>query len=183
MSTANRRRVVVTGMGMITALGLDRKTTWENLVEGRSGVGTIDRFDVSAYPAKIAAMIRDFDPTVIMTKPEARKSDPFVLYGVWAGHEALKQAGLLDGGAKDPDRIGVIIGTGIGGIQEIESQHEVLLNRGPGRTSPFLVPKMMANALTGQMSIRYGVPPTGNSCRVGSNQNELDFFSFTDNSR
>jgi len=157
MSTANRRRAVVTGVGMITALGVDRDTVWTNLVEGKSGVRTIQAFDVSDYPVRIAAMISDFEPTRIMTKPEARKSDPFVLYGVWACQEALQQAGFLDNGFPDPDRAGVVIGTGIGGIQEIEGQHRILLNRGPSRNSPFLVPKMMANALTGQVSIRYGV--------------------------
>jgi len=157
MSTANRRRAVVTGVGMITALGVDRDTVWTRLVEGQSGVGPIQAFDVSEYPVRIAAMISDFEPTRIMTKPEARKSDPFVLYGIWACHEALQQAGFLENGFPDPNRAGVVIGTGIGGIQEIESQHKILLNRGPSRNSPFLVPKMMANALTGQVSIRYNV--------------------------
>ncbi|MBN2492487.1 MAG: hypothetical protein JXQ29_16685, partial [Planctomycetes bacterium] len=165
MSTANRRRVVVTGMGVITALGHDCDTVWAGLVEGRSGVRPIDRFDVSDFDSRIAATIRDFDPCAIMTKPEARKSDPFVLYGIWAAQAALEQAGLRDGAA-DPDRIGVIIGTGIGGIQEIEAQHQVLLRRGPGRTSPFLVPKMMTNALTGQLSIRHGL--TGPNYAVSS---------------
>jgi 3-oxoacyl-[acyl-carrier-protein] synthase II len=155
MSTANRRRAVVTGVGMITALGVDRDTVWTRLVEGQSGVGPIQAFDVSDYPVRIAAMISDFEPTRIMTKPEARKSDPFVLYGIWACHEALQQSGFLDNGFPNPDRAGVVVGTGIGGIQEIEGQHKILLNRGPSRNSPFLVPKMMANALTGQVSIRY----------------------------
>ena len=156
MTTANRRRVVVTGTGIITALGHDRETVWNNLLEGKSGVGAIDTFDVSDYPSRIAGLVGDFDPTRIMSRPDARKSDPFVLMGVWAAHDALEQAGLLNN-VPDPDRAGVIIGTGIGGIHEIETGFDVISKRGPGRVSPFLVPKMMANALTGQVSIRYGL--------------------------
>lgn len=156
MSAPQRRRAVVTGLGLLTALGHDRETCWSNLLEGKSGVGPIDAFDVSEFPVRFAATIRDFDPTVLLSKPDARKSDPFVQYGIWATDEALRQAGL-HGDVPDPDRTGVIIGTGIGGIVEIEEQHTKLIKRGPGRISPFLVPKMMANAVTGQVSIRYGL--------------------------
>jgi 3-oxoacyl-[acyl-carrier-protein] synthase II len=162
----NRRRVVVTGLGMITSLGLDTDTVWANLVEGKNGVRLIDRFDVSNHASRIAGLVPDYDPMQIMTRPEVRKSDPFVLYGLWAGHEAIRHAGLADGANLDPDRAGVIIGTGIGGIQEIESQYTLFQKRGPGRVSPFLVPKMMANALTGQMSIRFGL--TGPNFAVSS---------------
>ena len=133
MTTANRRRVVVTGTGIITALGHDRDTVWNNLVEGKSGVREIDTFDVSEYPSRMAGLVGEFDPTRIMSKPEARKSDPVVLMGVWAAHDALDQAGLLDN-LPDPNRAGVIIGTGIGGIHEIESGYSVLAKRGPGGT-------------------------------------------------
>lgn len=156
MSTAKRRRVVVSGMGLITALGNDLSTTWAKLVEGKSGIRPIQTFDASEFSSRIAGTVQDFDPCVIMSKPDARKCDPFVLFGILSTHEALNQAGLMDG-FPDPERSGVIVGTGIGGIQEIENQHSILMKRGPGRVSPFLVPKMMANALTGQLSIRYDI--------------------------
>ena len=118
MTMANRRRAVVTGVGSITSLGLNTESTWANLIEGKSGVRPIDTFDVENFPARIAALVSDFDPTTIMSKPEARKSDPFVLYGIWAAHEALAQAGFLDNDQVDLTRVGLAgdpVGVPIGG--------------------------------------------------------------------
>jgi 3-oxoacyl-[acyl-carrier-protein] synthase II len=150
------RRVVVTGMGAITALGFDLDTLWNNLMEGKSGVTVIDHFDVSQYPTRIAAAIRDFNPEDYMDRKDARKMDRFVQFAVAASDLALKDAGIRIGENADPERVGVYVGSGIGGLSTWEEQHRILLEKGPKRVSPFFIPMMIANMASGQISMRNG---------------------------
>jgi len=148
--------VVVTGMGAITALGFDLDTLWNNLMEGKSGVTVIDHFDVSQYPTRIAAAIRDFNPEDYMDRKDARKMDRFVQFAVAASDLALKDAGIRIGENADPERVGVYVGSGIGGLSTWEEQHRILLEKGPKRVSPFFIPMMIANMASGQISMRNG---------------------------
>lgn len=149
------RRTVITGMGVITPLGNDLETFWEALNQGKSGVRTVTRFDVSAYPTKIAAEVNDFDPTEFMDKKELRRVDLTEQYAICATEKAIRHAGL-DPTAVDPDRCGVVIGSGIGGISTFEKQHENLLTAGPGRVSPFFIPMMIIDMCAGLVSMRLG---------------------------
>jgi len=151
-----KRRVVITGLGAICSLGSRVSEIWKSLVAGKSGISTIERFDTSDFPVHIGSEVADFDPTKWMTPREARSLDRFTQLGVAAAVECVTDSGVaLD--EEDPYRVGVILGSGIGGISEIEAQHAKLIQRGPGRVSPFLVPKMMGNAVSGVISIRYGL--------------------------
>ena len=151
-----KRRVVITGLGSITSLGLDKESFWKAACEGHSGVGPITRFDVSEHDVKIASMVNDFDPTCVLTPREARRLDRYSQFALAGAEEAVQDSGL-DLEKIDLARAGTVIGTGIGGITEIEEQQKVLLERGPGRVSPFLIPKLMANAAVGHVAIRYGL--------------------------
>jgi len=152
----SRRRVAVTGLGIVSPIGNDVTTSWNNLLEGRSGVRRITRFDVSSYPTQIAGEVRDFDVTEYMSAKEARHFDTFVHFGVAAGWQALRDSGLEVTEA-NAERIGVIIGSGIGGLPLIEQTHEELKNRGVRRISPFFVPGSIINIISGQMSILAGL--------------------------
>ncbi len=154
-----RRRVVITGLGVVTPIGLDLASTWESLLAGRSGARTITRFDVSRHSTKFACLIDDFDPLRYFAKPEARKMDAYTQFMCVSADEAVKASGF-DLSKEDPTRCGCILGTGIGGIQELEATKELFLERGPDRVSPFFIPKMMSNALAGQAAIRYGLQGT-----------------------
>jgi len=160
-----RRRVVVTGVGMVSPLGCGKDVAWRAICEGRSGIRTIQSFDASAFEVRIAGEVSDFDPEDYVTKREALRMDRFVVFGVAAATQALEQSGLLEGDY-DPQRVGTYIGTGIGGLEEIETQHSRLLESGPQRTSALMIPKMMTNAAAGQVSIRHGF--TGPSMSVSS---------------
>ncbi len=151
----NKRRVVVTGLGMISPLGVGNEPTWQGLVEGRSGIGPITKFDAGAYTARIAGEVRGFDPEQWIEKKEVKKSDTFIHYAVAAAQMAVDDA-KLDTTAEDPDRVGVIIGSGIGGLPLIEEMHRKLIERGPSRISPFFIPGLIVNLATGQISIRFG---------------------------
>lgn len=155
----SRRRVVITGLGAVTPLGLDLESTWDALLNGRSGARTITRWDVSRHSTKFACMVDDFDPLRYFTKPEARKMDVYTQFMIVAATEAMKASGI-DIAREDPTRCGCILGTGIGGIQELEATKELFLERGPDRVSPFFIPKMMSNALAGQAAIRFGLQGT-----------------------
>lgn len=126
-----RHRVVITGMGAITALGQDLDTFWNNLVQGKSGVSAIDSFDVSEYPTRIAASVKDFNPEDYMDRKEARKMDRFVQFAAAAAKSALQDSGLNIGEQADPERVGVMIGSGIGGLGTWEDQHNILLEKRP----------------------------------------------------
>jgi len=148
-----RRRVAVTGIGLITAVGKDRVSTWSALVEGRSGIAPITAFDTADYKVTFAGEVKDFDPTSAMDPKDARKADRYAQFAVCAAHEAMAQA---DPGEVDPVRAGVIIGSGIGGMLTFEEQHAKLMERGPSRVSPMFIPMMIADMASGLVSIRYG---------------------------
>ncbi|MBA4494733.1 beta-ketoacyl-ACP synthase II [Paenactinomyces guangxiensis] len=148
-------RVVITGLGVITPIGNDHTTFWNNLIQGKSGVGPVTRFDTTNYACKIAAEVKDFDPLHFLDKKEARKMDRFTQFAVAAAKMAIQHA-ELDMSKEDPTRVGVYIGSGIGGLGTLEEQHKTLINRGPRRVSPFFIPMMIANMASGQVSIITG---------------------------
>jgi len=150
-----KRRVVVTGLGMISPLGVGNEPTWQGLLEGRSGIGPITRFDASAYACRIAGEVKGFDPEAWIEKKEVKKSDTFIHFAVAAAQMAADDAGF-DPSKQDPDRVGVIIGSGIGGLPLIEEMHKKLLERGPSRVSPFFIPGLIVNLAAGHISIRFG---------------------------
>jgi 3-oxoacyl-[acyl-carrier-protein] synthase II len=150
------QRVVVTGMGVMTSLGQDLETFWGNLMEAKSGVGHIELFDVSDYPTQIAAEIKNFNFEPFFDKKEARRMDRFVQFAVVASLLALKDAALDIQTDTDPERVGVYVGSGIGGLSTWEEQFKILLEKGPKRVSPFFIPMMIANMASGQISIMTG---------------------------
>ena len=150
------RRVVITGLGTVNALGHTVGDTWAHLLEGRSGVAAITRFDASQMTTRIAAEIRGLDLSLVGAEPEVTKLDPFVQYGLHAAVQAMRDSGLEDGGY-DGDRFGCMYGVGIGGLTDIEATKELLMARGPRRVSPFFIPKIMMNAVAGQASMRYSL--------------------------
>ena len=152
---ASRRRVVVTGLGALAPNGSDLKSFWDGLVNGRSGIGFISRFDTTDHRAKIAGEVKDFDLSTALDSKEVRTNDPFTHYGVYAATQAVADAGLtID--ERDAERVGVIWGSGIGGIATHEQQHSVLTEKGPKRISPFLVPMMIIDMAAGMISMKLG---------------------------
>ncbi|MCD6415305.1 MAG: beta-ketoacyl-ACP synthase II [Planctomycetes bacterium] len=151
-----KRRVVVTGIGVISPVGHDRETAWAAVREGRSGVKTITAFDTSEFDVRIAGEIQDFDPLQHFDKRKLNRRDRFVQFALVAAEQAIGQA-RLDFDREDRSRIGAFIGTGIGGLHEIESQHTRLVKSGPRRTSPLMIPKLMTNAAAGQVAMRYNI--------------------------
>ncbi|MGE5578796.1 MAG: beta-ketoacyl-ACP synthase II [Bacillota bacterium] len=164
------RRVAITGMGVISPIGIGLKEFWDNLISGQSGIRKIDRFDVSSYPCQLAAMV-DYDPASEIDRREARKMDRFCQLAVVASRQAFQDAGL--NGAFRPDRSGVLIGTGIGGMETFDRETRVLIERGPSRVSPFFIPMMIANMASGQVSIDLGLRGPINTvvtaCATGTN--------------
>jgi len=150
------QRVVVTGMGVVTSLGSDLPTFWNNLLNGKSGISLIEAFDTTEYTTKIAAEIKDFDPNVYIDKKESRKMDRFVQFGVAASKLAIEDAKLVIGENADAERVGVVVGSGIGGLGTWEDQHTLLMEKGPRRVSPFFIPMMIANMASGQVSMVTG---------------------------
>ena len=149
------RRVVVTGMGCISPVGNNVKDTWDSILAGRSGAAMITHFDASKHKTRFAAEVKGFDPVALFSTREARKMDRFTQFAVAVAMEALEQAGLqID--ESNRDRIGVVIGTGIGGIGTLLEQVEVMRERGPERVSPFLVPMMISDSAPGMLAIRFG---------------------------
>lgn len=152
-----KQRVVVTGMGVITSLGADLNTFWNHLLAGKSGVSLVEAFDMTDYPTKIAAEIKNFNPEEFgIDKKDARKMDRFVQFAMVASGEAIKDADLRIGDNAEADRVGVSIGSGIGGLGTWEDQHTILMEKGPRRVSPFFIPMMIANMASGQVSIATG---------------------------
>lgn len=151
----SRRRVVVTGLGLISPVGNDVATGWSNLVAGRGGIGPITKFDASAFPSRIAGEVRGFDVSAWMPAKEARHFDTFIHYGIAASAQAVADAGI-SADTVDPDRVGVIVGSGIGGLPMIEENHTEYVNRGVRRISPFFVPGSIVNMVSGQVSIMHG---------------------------
>jgi 3-oxoacyl-[acyl-carrier-protein] synthase II len=151
------RRVVITGLGAVTSVGLSARETWAGLLEGRSGAARITHFDASAMTCHIACEVKGFDPSTVVPEHEVKKVDPFTQFGMAAAQEALRDAGLAQEGAYDPDRAGCMFGVGIGGLTDIEATKELMTERGPRRVSPFFIPKIMMNAVAGQVSMRWGL--------------------------
>lgn len=149
------RRVVITGTGVIHALGKDTQTFWKAIREGKNGITRITKFDCSNIETKVGSEITDFDPTLYIEKKEAKRMDPFTQYAIAASYKALQEA-QIDVAKEDPFRLGVLIGSGIGGIQTLEEQKEILIQKGPSRVSPFFIPMMIANMASGQVAIHFG---------------------------
>ena len=148
------KRVVVTGLGAVTPLGNDVKTTWENMKKGVLGIDTVTKFDATGYKCTFAGEVRGFDPTLYMPKGEVRKTDLYCQYAVAAATQAYEDSGLAEGSVA-PDRFGVYIGSGIGGIGTLVTEHTKLIEKGPGRISPFFVPMMISNIASGTVAIKY----------------------------
>jgi 3-oxoacyl-[acyl-carrier-protein] synthase II len=168
-----KRRVVITGMGVMSAIGKDLDTFWDSLMTGKSAISAVESFDVSDYPTTIAGSIKDFEPEQYMDKKETRKMDRFVQLAVAATSMALKDAKLNIREDMDPERAGIYVGSGIGGLGTWEDQHNILLERGPKRVSPFFIPMMIANMGSGQISIITGAKGPNSTvvtaCATGTN--------------
>ncbi|BDX20416.1 MULTISPECIES: beta-ketoacyl-ACP synthase II [Halopseudomonas] len=152
----SRRRVVVTGLGMLSPLGNSVESSWQAALAGKSGIGPIEHMDVSAFSTRIGGSVRDFDVELYMAAKEARKLDLFIQYGLAACIQSLQDSGL-EVTDENRDRIGVVMGSGIGGLTNIEKNCEQLLNSGPRRISPFFVPGSIINMVAGYLSIQYGL--------------------------
>lgn len=176
-----KRRVVITGLGAVCPLGLSLGPVWSNILSGKSGVSLITAFDTAEFPTKFAGLVSGFDATRFMPLKEARKCDTFVLYGISAGAEAIRHAGLDQATQLDLDRVGVIMGSGIGGIQTIEEQTAILHEHGPRKISPFFIPSAIINMISGHLSIMFNfrgltlAPVT--ACTTGTHAIGLAFRS------
>lgn len=148
------KRVVVTGLGAITPLGNDVKTTWENMKKGVNGIDTVTKFDASEYKCRLAGEVRGFDAALYMPKGDLRKTDLYTQYAVAAATQAYEDSGMT-AESVSPDRFGVYIGSGIGGINTLISEHAKFIEKGPGRVSPFFVPMMISNIASGMVAIKY----------------------------
>ena len=157
MADPTRKRVVVTGIGVVTPLGQGANTFWGNLLAGQCGIDSISAFDTEGFPCTIAGEVKDFDPTPAFPSPkEVRRTDRFSQFGIHAGWQALNDSGL-DLAKANRDRVGAFIGSGIGGLLTLEDQHNKLLERGPGRLSPFFIPMMILNMASGMFSLYHGL--------------------------
>ena len=152
----SKRRVVVTGLGLISPVGNDVETGWRNVCAGNSGIGPIDSFDVSAFSTRFGGPLRGFDLAAYLEPKDARKSDPFIHYGIAAAEQAIADS-AIDMQAERAERVGVAMGSGIGGIQTIETNYEKLQQGGPRKISPFFVPGTIINMISGHVSIRHGM--------------------------
>lgn len=167
-----KKRVVITGLGAITPVGVGTEAYWQSLLAGKSGIGVITRFDASEYTTQIAGEVKDFDPTQYIEKKEAKRMDRSTQFAVAAAKMAFDDAGI-DFEKEDRERMGTLIGTGIGGMETLHDQFKTLFDKGPGRISPFFVPMMIANMPAGQTSITFGLqgPCTCvvTACATGTN--------------
>lgn len=155
MSFSANRRVVVTGVGLVSPLGVGTEPTWNGLMNGTSGIAPLTRFDTTGFNSRIAGEVKDFDPLEYVSKKDAKKSDTFIHYAIAASDFAMADSGLEVTDA-NRERVGVVIGSGIGGLPVIEAMHKTLLDRGPSRVSPFFIPSLIVNLAAGQVSIRFG---------------------------
>ncbi|MGG4458833.1 beta-ketoacyl-ACP synthase II [Brevibacillus porteri] len=167
-----KRRVVITGVGVVSPVGNDAQTFWNSLLEGKSGIDRVAAFDASDYPTQIAGEVKSFDPEQYMDKKDIRRTDRFVQFGLAAAKMAVEDA-KLEITPENAERVGVYIGSGIGGLTTWEEQHSVLLEKGPRRVSPFFIPMLIANMASGAVSIQYGAKgPTSSAitaCATGTN--------------
>lgn len=156
----NTRRVVITGMGAVTPIGNDVPTFWSNLIAGKSGIGHVTAFDTTTYDCKIGGEVKNFDPSIHFSNPkDARRADRYTHMAMASAKEAYAQSALAQS-SYDPTRAGVIYGSGIGGLKSLSDQHEILLQKGPGRISPFMIPMMISNIASGiiAMEIQFSGP-------------------------
>ncbi|MBU1913163.1 MAG: beta-ketoacyl-ACP synthase II [Candidatus Omnitrophica bacterium] len=151
-----KRRVVVTGLGIVSPIGCVKDIFWDNLVKGKSGIGPLTYFDASQYESRIAGEIREFAPHPSISSKELRRMEKFVQFGVTAAKDAIEDSGI-DVSKEDPYRIGVLVGSGIGSLRIIEEEHKVILEKGPSRVTPFLIPMLIVNMASGHISIMTGV--------------------------
>ena len=167
-----KHRVVITGMGVVTSLGQELDLFWDNLTQGKSGISRIESFDTSDYPTQIAAEIKEFNVEEYIERKEARKMDRFVQFAAAGTFKALQDSGLNIAEDTNPERVGVMIGSGIGGLGTLEAQHSILLEKGPKRMSPFFIPMMIANMASGHVSILTGAKgpntTTVTACATGT---------------
>ena len=154
--TGGRGRALITGAGAVTPLGTGVENFWDAALHGKSGIGPITQFDPSPFPSRIAGECSDFDPTDFMSRKQARRMDRFAQLGVAAGLEAAESAGVADVIQKTPERVAIVLGSGIGGLSTWEREYKVLAERGPGRVSPFLITMMVPNMAAGQLAILLG---------------------------
>jgi len=152
----SKRRVAVTGLGLVTPVGNDVESSWANIVSGVSGASMIESFDTTGLATRFSASVKSFDVSAYLSTKEARKMDTFVHFGFAASVQAIRDAGLEDADGLDTERVGVAIGSGIGGLPNIEAQHRTLIDGGPRKVSPFFVPATIINMISGNVSIRYG---------------------------
>ncbi len=152
----HQRRVVVTGIGMVTPLGLNKDESWKNCVSGTSGIDNITQFDAASFDVKFAGEVKNFDPTPYIEKKEQKKMDRFIQFSMAAANMAVKDSGI-SWTEELTEKTGVLVGVGIGGLPGIEAQHTVLKDRGPYRLTPFFIPMVIANMASGQISIQYGL--------------------------
>ena len=165
------RRVVITGMGLVTPLGNEVDEFWENIKAGKCAIGPITNFDATDYKVKVAAEVKDFDPSFCMEKMDIRHSDRYTQFAVAAATKAVEESGII--GTVDDERIGCYIGTGTGGIKTFMEEHNKLVQKGPGRVSPFFIPMMICNIASAQVAIKYSLKgpalPQVSACASGSN--------------
>jgi 3-oxoacyl-[acyl-carrier-protein] synthase II len=152
----SRRRVVVTGLGLVSPVGVGLEASWSALVAGKSGIGPITLFDASTFPTRIAGEVKGFDPAQFMDRKEARRNDRFIQFALAAADMAVKDAGL-DMSKVDPERVGCIVGAGMGGLGTIEDEHTTYLQKGVRKIGPFFIPSLIINLAPGQISLRYGM--------------------------
>jgi 3-oxoacyl-[acyl-carrier-protein] synthase II len=152
----SRRRVVITGLGTVNPVAHDVPAYWKALLAGKSGIGPVTLLDSTAFRVHFAGEVKDFRPETVVNSKDVRRMDRFAQFGLYASVEAVRDSGI-DFGKEDPYRCGVIIGSGIGGLTELEDQHAVYIEKGPSRIGPFVVPKMIANAASGHVSIHFGL--------------------------
>lgn len=153
----NMRRVVVTGMGVLSPIGNDLSTTWNNLIAGKSGAATIPVLQELGLRTTFAALVKDLDPSYYLDAKELKRNDPFIHYGIIAGIQALADAGIDHNHQLDPSRLGVIFGSGIGGLETIEANHTILQTKGGDRISPFFIPATIINMIAGNLSIKFNL--------------------------
>ena len=166
-----KRRVVVTGLGIVSPIGCSKDIFWDNLIKGKSGIGPLTHFDASRYDSRIAGEVREFVPHPSISIKELRRMEKFVQFGVTAAKDAMEDSGI-DVSKEDPYRIGVLVGSGIGSLRIIEEEHKVILEKGPSRVTPFLIPMLIVNMASGHISIMTGVKGpnlcTTTACASGS---------------
>jgi 3-oxoacyl-[acyl-carrier-protein] synthase II len=167
----SRRRVVVTGLGLVSPVGIGVEESWSALLAGKSGIGPITLFDASTFPSRIAGEVKGFDPEKFMDRKEARRNDRFIQLALAASDQAWKDSGL-DMATEDPERVGAIVGSGLGGLASIEDWHKVYLEKGVRKIGPFFVPSLIVNLAPGQISLRFGMKgpsfSTVSACATGN---------------